>query len=395
MSPPFATVILPTLNRHATLPFAITSVLRQTERSIQILIVLDGANAACRKIAEEAAKADQRIRVLDLPKAPASGERNVDLAVSEAAAERIFYIDDDDLFLPLHIAKLGVLLDTADVADSRLCSADRSGRLNLGVARGSNPAIRRLLGDFHLKMLYDTHFAHRKDAYGRFSTWVPPSGEGTRPVWEFFARFANNPACRWASLDEVTAISLHGAARRDMTPEERAREIASWEKCVGNPAAIGDALADASTTFNLFRLLNSERPHAGSLVEYRRDRGGYADVGSCSTDSALFGLFRGVLPSDEEALELAMNLSEPVESGYLFEIVAMLFCDAYGVEEAGRLLRKASILEGNNLASRVAAYSAVLSRTDRAAALQLAERACSLGPDPLRSLARWRASLQG
>src|SRR6476661_8866865 len=122
MTRPYASVILPTLDRAATLPFALASVQAQTEAYLEILLVLDGATAACRDVARAAARADVRIRVLDLPKGHGDGSESVDRAVRQAAAPRIFYIDDDDLWLPEHVARLGPLLDAHDVVDSRVCS---------------------------------------------------------------------------------------------------------------------------------------------------------------------------------------------------------------------------------------------------------------------------------
>ena len=119
MKTPYATVILPTLNRWSTLPWSLASVQAQTETSLEIFVVLDGALPACREIAVTAARADKRIQVLDLPKDPGSGERNVDFAISQTCSDRIFYIDDDDLWLPNHVERLGPLLEQADIVDSR------------------------------------------------------------------------------------------------------------------------------------------------------------------------------------------------------------------------------------------------------------------------------------
>src|SRR3954470_21801421 len=96
---PYASVILPTFNRSNTLPYAVASVQAQTESALDIVIVLDGATDGCREVAVAAALADDRIRVLDLPKAPGYGEENEDLAIRSALGERIFYIDDDDVWL--------------------------------------------------------------------------------------------------------------------------------------------------------------------------------------------------------------------------------------------------------------------------------------------------------
>src|SRR5687767_9440190 len=120
-----ATVILPTFDRSSTLPFALASVQAQTEKAIEIIVVLDGATPACRDIATAAARGDGRVRVMDLAKDPGHGEYNVDLAVSSSASGRIFYIDDDDLWLPRHVERLLPCLEQADIVDSRICSLDR------------------------------------------------------------------------------------------------------------------------------------------------------------------------------------------------------------------------------------------------------------------------------
>ena len=146
MTAPYATVILPTLNRASTLPFALASVQAQSVQSLEIFVVLDGATAACRDAAASIARTDGRIRIFDLPKGRGGGADSIDHAIMRASAQRIFYIDDDDLWLPDHVAQLGPLLEFADVADSRVCSVDRNGGTHLAACRGSNGRVRELLG---------------------------------------------------------------------------------------------------------------------------------------------------------------------------------------------------------------------------------------------------------
>jgi glycosyltransferase involved in cell wall biosynthesis len=172
----------------------LASVRRQSEAALEIIMVLDGATEECREIAKGAARSDSRIVVLDLPKSPMGREVNADIAVRSATAPRIFYIDDDDLWRPDHVATLGPLLDNADVADSRVCSLDRGGALHLAPCRGCHPRVRELLAAGRLKALYDTHLAHRKDAYPKFSAWVRQDATGDL-VWHFLKGFAENPAC--------------------------------------------------------------------------------------------------------------------------------------------------------------------------------------------------------
>jgi glycosyltransferase involved in cell wall biosynthesis len=382
MSAPYATVILPTLNRASTLPLALASVQAQSVQSLEIFVVLDGATAACRDAAASMARTDARIRIFDLPKARGHAADNIDRAIMRASTERIFYIDDDDLWLSDHVAQLGPLLECADVADSRVCSVDRNGRTHLGASRGCNPRVRELLGAGRLKMLYDTHIAHRKDAYGRIARW----GSGTQDdVEAFLAALAKDPACRWASCDAVTALSFHGATRRDMPAELRGAELAFWAGLLARRQAI---LAGADALFHLFRLCIFDPP-AGTAESYFASRGCYADLASGAQHRALFDLCGKRPPPDSVAVELAFRLSEAVESGYLFENVALACFEAYGQVEHERILREVAMREGVNKAARLAAYSAALVRRDRALALATARTALALGPDPIGALARW------
>ena len=73
---PRATVVIPTWNAPDSLGPAIDSARAQTLEDLEILVVGDGATPDSLAIAHGRAATDPRVRVLDLPKAPARGERN-------------------------------------------------------------------------------------------------------------------------------------------------------------------------------------------------------------------------------------------------------------------------------------------------------------------------------
>jgi glycosyltransferase involved in cell wall biosynthesis len=391
MSVPYASVILPTLNRHATLPFALASVQAQSEASLEIIVVLDGATSACRDVAFSSARSDPRIVVRDLPKAPRGGELNTHLAVSGARADRIFYIDDDDLWLPIHVEEIGSRLDEADIVDSRVCSADRAGRLHLTPCRASNERIRRLHADQLFKTLYDTHIAHCRAAYGVYSHWG--TREGGDPVAAFLAGFSADPRCRWVSCDDVTALSLHGACRRDMDAAARRQEIETWAAAIAAGNLLEVKLSEADSLFHLFRLLWAEPPGEEAFHSYLSARGGYVSQAD-QLEHDLYRLVQGLAIPEQAAVNLAVRLAEPVESGYLFECVACSFYDAFGQVEAEALLRAACKGPGAALAGCHAAYSALLSRVDVGLAMSAIESAQSLGPDPLGTLETWCQKLR-
>ena len=62
--------------------------------------------------------ADARVRFLDLPKGPHHGERYRHDAIEAARSDAIFYLCDDDLLLPDHVADLLELLEDHDLVQS-------------------------------------------------------------------------------------------------------------------------------------------------------------------------------------------------------------------------------------------------------------------------------------
>jgi hypothetical protein len=164
---PYASVIIPSHDRAATLAAAVASVQRQTVPNIEILIVGDGATAEVTSVAQALAAADPRVRFHAFEKGPTDGGLNIDRAVHSAHSERIFFNDDDDVWLRQHVEVIGPLLETADIADTFPVSVGamvtaQGQRLHGTLVNGANEHIRRLLANDRLKLTFDTHVAHRK-----------------------------------------------------------------------------------------------------------------------------------------------------------------------------------------------------------------------------------------
>jgi len=161
-SVPYASVVVPTHDRAATLASAIDSIQRQSIADIEILIVGDGVSQQVRSIARKLAASDSRVVFLDWPKAPGRGGRNRDRAVNLTRGERIFYCDDDDLFLPHHVETLGAALDDSECADTQAASVSLCGHVQLALANHRRGLIRDALASGRTRAIFDTHFAHRK-----------------------------------------------------------------------------------------------------------------------------------------------------------------------------------------------------------------------------------------
>lgn len=93
-------VIIPTFNRAAFLREAIDSVLAQTEKDFELIVVDDGSTDGTRELVAEYG---DRIRYFFQPNAGASAARN--FGIRYAAGNLMAFLDSDDLWLPKKLAR--------------------------------------------------------------------------------------------------------------------------------------------------------------------------------------------------------------------------------------------------------------------------------------------------
>ncbi|MCI0698577.1 glycosyltransferase [candidate division KSB1 bacterium] len=93
-------VIIPTFNRVAFLREAIDSVLAQTEKDFELIVVDDGSTDGTRELVAEHG---DRIRYFFQPNAGASAARN--FGIRHAAGNLMAFLDSDDLWLPKKLAR--------------------------------------------------------------------------------------------------------------------------------------------------------------------------------------------------------------------------------------------------------------------------------------------------
>lgn len=344
---PCASVVLPTYNRYATLPFALRSVQQQSICDIEILLVLDGSPDSCRDIARSAAADDPRIRIFDREKAEGSGQRNIQEAVDAAVSEHVFYIDDDDLWLPEHLATLLPYLREFDVVDSRVASVGVvGGCLHLGSARPCAPHNRQQLASFMRKDLYDTHFAHTKTAFQRYSKWLPSDAELHRSVWQFMEGFARAASCRWTSCSVVTALSLHGAARKHMSPQERTDEIAALAADLADVATSAGFGNHIDRLYYVYSLVAKSAIAGHSWRSFCAMTNTYDDVCGDEECARLFALCQGQAIVPEQVIAMLPRITALVTGGYPGASIVHKLKAAYGAEMALEIVEK-SLMQGN------------------------------------------------
>ncbi|MCA1812848.1 MAG: glycosyltransferase [Halobacteriales archaeon] len=95
---PRVSVVLPVRDRAGVLERAMRSVLDQSYRPLELIVVDDGSADASAEVAERVARQDRRVRVIREPARGAAAARNVGLRL--ARGELLAFQDSDDEWLP-------------------------------------------------------------------------------------------------------------------------------------------------------------------------------------------------------------------------------------------------------------------------------------------------------
>lgn len=106
---PRVSVVMPVHNRRAYVAAAIESVLIQSLRELEVIVVDDGSTDDTPAIIEEYARRDSRVRVARLAKSGIS--RAINHGVAMARAPYIARLDSDDIALPNRLARQLAFLD--------------------------------------------------------------------------------------------------------------------------------------------------------------------------------------------------------------------------------------------------------------------------------------------
>ena len=90
-------VIVPVYNAEKYLRECLDSIVNQTYKNIEIILVDDGSTDGSGAICDEYADKDVRIKVYHIPNGGASNDRN--LGIDNADGEYLMFVDSDDIIL--------------------------------------------------------------------------------------------------------------------------------------------------------------------------------------------------------------------------------------------------------------------------------------------------------
>ena len=116
---PAISVIVPVYKVEAWLPACVQSLLGQTFRDFELILVDDGSPDGCGRLCDGYALADSRVQVIHRPNGGLSAARNSGLAA--ARGEYIAFVDSDDVVLPDYLERLYAACRAAG-ADMAVCA---------------------------------------------------------------------------------------------------------------------------------------------------------------------------------------------------------------------------------------------------------------------------------
>lgn len=153
------TVIVPVYNGEKYLRSCLDSIVNQTYRNLDIILVDDGSTDASGSICDDYAKADQRIHVIHKGHGGNSDARNTGL--SYAKGEWLIWVDGDDI---IHIRQVEILLETAKHYHADIAVGDY-----IAVYNDETPINKEIDNDFlqHVQVLTEKHLQDDKFIHKR------------------------------------------------------------------------------------------------------------------------------------------------------------------------------------------------------------------------------------
>jgi len=253
MSPPVS-VVIPAYNREGSIVAAIESVLAQSWRDFELLVVDDGSTDGTLGAARSVS--DPRLRVIAAPRnGGAAAARN--LGADEARGDWIAFQDSDDEWLPSKLGKQMARLlgpDPASGRDPGPAIDPVSGRTYVGAYCGlltlgwlddrpgdrlrlryrPDPEVTAVDGDILAQLLLGNLISTqtlvvRRDRFAALGAFDP----ATTPIedWDFVIRLAGDGPI--AFVDEPLALQRFSP---NSITRDRARSLASTERIVDKNA---------------------------------------------------------------------------------------------------------------------------------------------------------------
>jgi glycosyltransferase involved in cell wall biosynthesis len=215
---PRVTVILATYNWSSVLPYSIGSVLRQTFRDLELLVVGDGCTDDSEQVV--AAIGDPRVRWINLPANTGHQSAPNNEGLRQARGEIIAYLGHDDLWLAHHLdAHVEAIDRSGDAIAYSLCMLVPAG----GAAHWPWIPLPR-----QRSYSPPSCMTHRRSVTEELGGWRDYQNlDRTTPDAELWLR-AEEAGRKFTPVRRLTAIKFPAAWRRDVYRQRPFHEQAHW-----------------------------------------------------------------------------------------------------------------------------------------------------------------------
>ncbi|MFP5502223.1 MAG: glycosyltransferase family 2 protein [Candidatus Sericytochromatia bacterium] len=186
MTAPAITVLIPVYNAERTVRAAIESILAQSERDLELLVVDDGSTDGTPAILEALAAKDPRVRLVRQANAGIASALNAGLAL--ARGRYVARMDADDLSLPTRLERQRAALD-------------------------ADPA----LGLVSCLVAHDAPDGREAAGYAWHVDWL---NQLVTPEAIALARFAESPIAHPSVMFRLSLVEAHGGYRAGPFPED-------------------------------------------------------------------------------------------------------------------------------------------------------------------------------
>jgi glycosyltransferase involved in cell wall biosynthesis len=214
---PKVTIILPTYNWSAVLPYSIAGALGQSFADFELIVVGDGCTDDSAEVV--ARVGDDRVRWVDLATNAGHQSAPNNEGLRRARGELVAYLGHDDLWLPHHLGCLVAAVEAgADMA--------------FGLVRmvPPDPELQRAaLAELYRPGMWvaPTATVHRRALTERLGGWRDFRGLAVDPETELWSRF-HAAGARIEAVKRLTAVKFPAAARRGVYRERPSHEQAAW-----------------------------------------------------------------------------------------------------------------------------------------------------------------------
>jgi glycosyltransferase involved in cell wall biosynthesis len=247
---PRVTVIIPTYNWSTVLPYSIGSVLGQTFRDFELLVIGDGCTDESEQVVN--AIADPRVRWINLH--PGTGHQfgPNNEGLRQARGELIAYLGHDDLWLPHHL-EVGVraIDDGTDLTHSVLLAVDARDR-----AKAMVPV--------RAGWIPPTAVMHRRAVTEAVGGWRDYRNLTSSPEEDLWLRVAA-AGYRQRLLLRLTGVKFPASERHMVYRERPHHQQAAWLQRIRSEPAF-----EATELARIAIVLSSTEPFARRVLRFLR-----------------------------------------------------------------------------------------------------------------------------